>query len=111
MIKAKEQYLYKALDKFKEMIKNGECSRVDILYFYDLSKYELDRRDKGIDENNWLTKQQAYKELNISRSTFDRLVLKGVLPRGKKISHKKCLYWKYEQIEKLKQMMLLNINT
>ena len=110
MIKTKELYLCKALDKFKEMIKNGECSRVDILYFYDLSKYELDRRDKSIDRNNWVTKQEAIKELNISRSTFDRLVLKGILPRGKKISHKKCLYWKYEQIEQLKLMMLLNIN-
>lgn len=110
MLKTKEQYLFNALDKFKEMIKSGECSRVDILYFYDLSKYELDRRNKSIDKKNWITKQEACKELNISRATFDRLVLKEILPRGLKVVHKKCLYWKYEQIEQLKKRVLLNIN-
>ena len=37
------------------------------------------------------------------------MILKGVLPRGKKIVHQKNLVWKYDDIEQLKRMMLLNV--
>lgn len=38
----KEQFLFSALDLFKDMIKNGECSKQDINYFCDFSKRELE---------------------------------------------------------------------
>lgn len=32
-----EKYLCSALDRFKEMINNGECSKTDISYFCKMS--------------------------------------------------------------------------
>lgn len=106
----REQFLCSALDRFKEMIANGDCSKADIAYFCNLSKYELDRRGATIDKKGWLTKIEASQVLGISTSTFDRMILKGVLPRGKKVIHKKCLMWKCDDIEQLKHIMLLNVN-
>ena len=106
----KEKYLCSALDKFKEMTSNGECSKTDISYFCKLSQYELDRRGASVNKKDWLTKKEASKELNISTSTFDRIVQKGVLQRGKKIVHQKELLWKYDEVEQLKRMMLLKTN-
>ena len=74
MLKLKELYLCNALDKFKEMITHNECSKSDIAYFYNLSKYELTRRGTKIDKKEWFTKIEASQELSISTSTFDRLV-------------------------------------
>lgn len=107
MMKFKEQYLCSALDKFKEMILGGECTKQDILHYVDESKYILDRYGTSIDKKLWLTKEEASGLLNISTSTFDRLVVKGRLPRGKKVVRQKHLMWKSEQIEQLKKMMLL----
>lgn len=45
-----EKYLCSALDRFKEMISNGECSKTDISYFCKLSQYELDRRGVSVDK-------------------------------------------------------------
>lgn len=50
MLKLKELYLCNALDKFKEMITHNECSKSDITYFYNLSKYELTRRGTKVDK-------------------------------------------------------------
>lgn len=105
----REQFLCSALDRFKEMITNGDCSKADIAYFCNLSKYELDRRSTTIDKKEWLTKKEASEELGVSTSTFDRMILKGVLPRGKKVIHQKSLVWKCDEIEQLKQLMLLNV--
>lgn len=105
----REQFLCSALDRFKEMVTNGDCSKADIAYFCNLSKYELNRRGAAIDKKGWLTKKEASEELGVSTSTFDRMILKGVLPRGKKIVHQKNLVWKYDDIEQLKRMMLLNV--
>lgn len=105
----REQFLCSALDRFKEMVTNGDCSKADIAYFCNLSKYELNRRGAAIDKKGWLTKKEASEELGVSTSTFDRMILKGILPRGKKIVHQKNLVWKYDDIEQLKRMMLLNV--
>ena len=105
----REQFLCSALDRFKEMITNGDCSKTDIAYFCNLSKYELNRRSASVDKKGWLTKIEASQELGVSTSTFDRMILKGVLSRGKKIAHQKNLVWKYNDIEQLKCMMLLNV--
>lgn len=105
----KEQFLCSALDRFKEMITNGDCFKADIAYFCNLSKYELNRRGAAIDKKGWLTKKEASEELGVSTSTFDRMILKGVLPRGKKVIHQKSLMWKCDEIEQLKRMMLLNV--
>lgn len=107
----REQFLCSALDRFKEMIVNGDCSKADITYFTNLSKYELNRRGASIGKKGWLTKIEASQELGVSTSTFDRMILKGILPRGKKIVHQKSLVWKCDEIEQLKRMMLLNVKS
>ena len=107
MIRLKEQFLCNALDRFKEMIMGGECSKQDISYFADLSKYELDRRGVHNEQKQWIDKEEASKLLGISTSTFDRIVRKGGLPRGKKLAGYKSLVWKIEQVEQLNKMMLL----
>lgn len=106
-MKFNEEYLCHALDRFKEMITHGECSKTDINYFCNLSKYELDRRCTSVDKQQWLTKKEASEELGISTSTFDRIVLKKLIPRGKKLIHQNTLVWKSEEIEQLKKEMLL----
>lgn len=103
----KESFLCSALDLFKEAIKNGECSKQDIAHFADMSKYEMDRRGMSIGKKTWLTKEEASEILGISTSTFDRNVLKGGLPRGKKIVGQKSLVWRREQVEQCKVLMLL----
>ena len=103
----KEQFLFSALDLFKDMIKNGECSKQDINYFCDFSKRELDNRGASVGKKQWLTKEEASEILGVSTSTFDRYVLKGGLPRGKKILGQKNLVWKREQVEQCKILMLL----
>ena len=106
----KEQYLCNALDKFKTMITNGDCSKADITYFSNLAKYELERRGTSVGKKEWLTKKEVCVELSISTSTLDRMVLKGVLPRGRKILHQHSLVWKYDDVEQLKRLMLLKEN-
>ena len=103
----KESYLYSALDVFKELIKNGECSKQDINYYCDFSKRELDNRGASVGEKIWVTKIEASKMLCVSTSTFDRIVKQGGLPRGKKVLGQKNLKWKREQVEQLQKLMLL----
>lgn len=104
-----EKYLCSALDRFKEMISNGECSKTDISYFCKLSQYELDRRGVSVDKKGWLTKKEVSKALRISTSTLDRFVRKGILQKGKKVIHQKELLWKSEEVEQLKYRMLLKL--
>lgn len=106
----KEQFLYNAMDVFKQLIVNGECSKQDINYFCDFSKRELDNRGASVGEKKWITKEEASEILGVSTSTFDRYVLKGGLPRGKKLMGHKALVWKREQVEQLKMLMLLKAN-
>ena len=107
MMKLKEDYLCSALEQFIKMVRGKECSKQDILHYVDESKYILDRYGVSIGKKLWLTKEEASGILGISTSTFDRLVLKGVLPRGKKIVGQNKLVWKAEQIEQLNRMKLL----
>lgn len=103
----KEKFLCAALDIFKNMIESGECSKQDIDYFCGFSKRELNHRGASVGKKLWLTKDEAGEMLGVSTSTFDRLVLKGVLPRGRKIPRQKNLLWKSEQVEQYKALMLL----
>lgn len=107
MLKLKEEFLCRALDKFKQMIINGECSPVDINYFCNFSKRELDLRGASIDKKQWVNKEEASKMLGVSTSTFDRYVLKGIIPRGKKAQGQKNLMWNVEQLEQLIKFMML----
>lgn len=103
----KEQFLCDAIDVFKHLIVNGECSKQDINYFCEYSKRELDNRGASVGKKQWLTKEECSEMLGISTSTFDRYVLRGGMPRGKKIQGRKSLVWKREQVEQLKSLMLL----
>lgn len=104
---AKETFLIKALSIFKEMVEHGECSTQDISYFCGMSKYELERRGANVDGKRWLTKKEASLLLRVSTSTFDRLVLRDRLPRGKKLVGRKALVWLRDDIEQLKHAILL----
>lgn len=59
-------------------------------------------------EKNWLTKEETSKELGISTSTFDRMILNGLPSKGKKIIHQRKLFWKHDEVEQLKHLSLLN---
>lgn len=104
----KAKFLYDALEVFKDMVQKGECSTQDISYWCGVSSYELERRGASVGQQRWLTKAESSKMLNVSTSTFDRIVLAGGLPKGKKIQGKKNLLWKHEDIEQYKRIMLLN---
>lgn len=45
-----------------------------------------------------ISKEEVCDMLNISRSRFDDLVRKGVLPRGKKVKHKNNLVWYKDEV-------------
>lgn len=71
----KAKFLYDALEVFKDMVQKGECSKQDISYWCSVSGYELERRGASVGQQRWLTKEESSKMLNVSTSTFDRIVL------------------------------------
>lgn len=107
----KEMFLMEALERFKGLVESGACSRQDIAYFCDFSRRELESRGVSIDKKTWLTKEEASELLGVSTSTFDRFVLRGCIPRGKKMQKSRNLVWRREQVEQLKVMMLLKANS
>lgn len=109
MMKIKELFLCKALDRFKEMISNDECSRADIDCFCSLSRYEHERRKANADRKQWVDKKEACEMLGVSRATLDRMVVKGELTKGKKAVGKKTLVWKSEDIEQLQRILMLKV--
>lgn len=73
----------------------------------DAGKFECDKEQMTqvvtqLAEFNteFLSKAQACDYLNISRSTFDKLVKDGKLPKGKKRRGFKELSWKKEELWK-----------
>lgn len=73
----------------------------------DAGKFECDKEQMTqvitqLAEFNteFLSKAQACDYLNISRSTFDKLVKEGKLPKGKKRLGFKELSWKKEELWK-----------
>lgn len=73
----------------------------------DTGKFECDKEQMTqvvtqLAEFNteFLSKAQACDYLNISRSTFDKLVKEGKLPKGKKRMGFKELSWKKEELWK-----------
>lgn len=53
------------------------------------------------DKTQRLSKYQACQKLNISRATFDNLVREGVIPRGKKVSGFKELFWTEKELDEI----------
>ena len=107
MTNPKQEFLSKALSIFKQLVDSGECSSQDINYWCGVSDYEMERRGVSVGRK-WLSKKEASALIGISRSTFDRIVAQGGLPRGKKIVvGDKRLYWSREEIEQLKRLVLL----
>lgn len=51
------------------------------------------------EENNFISKYQAYSYLNMSRATFDNLVREGKLPKGKKRQGFKELFWDKRELD------------
>lgn len=107
MMNAKEKFISDSFDVFKGMLENNECTKADINRYYEITKYELEHYGASIGKKQWLTKEEASYMLEISTSTFDRIVLSGGLPRGKKVAGKKNLLWKVKDIEDCQRMMAL----
>lgn len=107
MVTFQEQWLCKALDKFKGIILSGLCSKVDVAYLSRLFKYELEKRETDINEKEWLTKIEVSKMLGVSTSTLDRMITRKKFPKGKKIAHQKFLIWKNSEIEQYRKSLLL----
>lgn len=103
----KKQFLSEALAIFKGMVDNDECSKQDIEYWSGVSGYELNRRGASVGKKRWYTKDEASDYIGVSRSTFDRIVSGGGVPKGKKMAGKKKLYWKGEELDDYKRMALL----
>ena len=59
----------------------------------------IDTLRKYNQQDNMISKYQAYTYLNISRATFDRLVKDGKLPKGKKVAGFKELMWSERAIK------------
>lgn len=55
---------------------------------------------KYTDKNRKLSKYQACEFLNMSRSTFDNYIRNGRLPKGKKESGFKELFWEEDELRK-----------
>lgn len=108
MTTAGEQWLCRALDRFKEIVMSGLCSKVDIAYLSSLFKYELGKRETSIEEKEWLTKRETSKILGVSTSTLDRMIARKEFPRGRKMAHLKYLVWNKVSIEQHKKNILLN---
>lgn len=51
-------------------------------------------------DNKW-SKYQAYTFLNMSRSTFDRHIREGKIPKGKRTQGYKELYWSEKEIRRI----------
>ena len=63
-----EQWLCRALDRFKEIVMKGLCSKVDITYFSNLLKYEFGRREVSIRQNDIKKKVSKRKEDSASKA-------------------------------------------
>lgn len=59
----------------------------------------IDSLKRFTDKTKRLSKYQACQYLNISRATFDKLVLEGHLPRGKHQAGFKELSWSQKDID------------
>ena len=64
-------------------------------------KRVVDAVRRYFNKNNTWSKYQAYTFLNISRSTFDRYVRAGIIPKGKHIQGHKELVWSEREIRKI----------
>jgi predicted DNA-binding transcriptional regulator AlpA len=75
-------------------IDSGECatSEEEERMFLDLCKM-IAKKDERI------SKYEACRILGVSRTTFDRLVSEGRLPRGKKIAGWKELSWERKDLK------------
>lgn len=107
MMNAKEQFIADSFDVFKDMLENNSCTKADINRYYEITKYELEHYGGSVGKKQWLTKEEASEMLGVSTSTFDRVVLNGSLPRGKKVVGKKNLLWNIKDIEDIKKMVAL----
>ena len=55
------------------------------------------------DKTNKLSKYQACQYLNMSRATFDNYIRKGKLPKGKKETGFKELFWRVKDLDTFKK--------
>lgn len=73
---------------------NSNLTEADSLEVIEIIKNYTDKTQR-------LSKYQACQKLNVSRATFDNLVRKGIIPRGKKIAGYKELFWIEKELKKV----------
>ena len=70
----------------------------------------IDTINKATNTRNKLSKYQACKYLNVSRSTFDNYVRDGKLPKGKKEQGFKELFWDLKTLQTFKNDSNIKFN-
>lgn len=78
-----------------ERIISGRC-----LTNHMQNKLFLDLLHHIADKDDFCPKYAACRYVGVSRATFDRLVLSGKLPRGKKMAGWKELIWSYRELDR-----------
>lgn len=73
---------------------NSELSDADAVKVAEVLRSYADKTEK-------LSKYQACRYLNMSRSSFDQKVRDGLLPRGKKTAGFKELFWEKKDLDKV----------
>jgi predicted DNA-binding transcriptional regulator AlpA len=89
----------KELSEIQKRIHEGKCKIT-----YDEALELLSTLKNFSDNNKELSKAQAIDYIGISRSTFDRLIEKGVMPPGhKKQGFKELIWYEKELIQFLSE--------
>lgn len=98
--------IVKALEILIEKVKSDSCELTETEVLQALDLLEKANKDRG------MSKEEAYKYLNLSRSTFDTYIRNGWIPKGEKRLGFKELSWLESDLdiacEKIRGMLTNN---
>lgn len=98
--------LIKTLELLLEKIKSDSCELTEVEMLQALELLEKANHDRG------MSKEEACRYLNLSRSTFDTYIRNGWIPKGEKRIGFKELSWLQSDLdiscEKIRKMMINN---
>lgn len=81
-----------------DRIDNGRCSTTD-----EQEAMFMQLLETVTDKEKRVSKYNACKHLNMSRSKFDKLVSDGKIPKGRKEAGWKELSWSLEELDRCKK--------
>ena len=96
--------IVKALESLLEKVKSDSCELTEAEMLQALDLLEKANKDRG------MSKEEACRYLNISRSTFDTYIRNGWIPKGEKRLGFKELSWLESDLdiacEKIRKMLI-----